>query len=173
MNQIILAGAPGQGKSEFIKNAIQGKRCLIFDFQNEYGQRTKYVGQTALNLSDNVKNERARYTGGKVKEFIDIVKTKRNTICVFEEATAFLEGKTKEEIREIMISRKHTGNTLIFVFHSINACPPRIVELSDYFVMYRTNDNFKIVKNKYPYLLSFFSKLRHSKNQKNIIIKLV
>lgn len=173
MNQIILAGAPGQGKSEFVKNAIAGRRCLVFDFQNEYGERTKYKGQQPLLLPSNTSLERSRYIGGNVKTFIDIVKTKRNTICVFEEATAFLEGKTKQEIREIMISRKHTGNTLIFVFHSVNACPPRIVELSDYCVLYRTNDNFKIIKSKYPYLLPYFDKLRRSPNQNKIIIKLV
>src|SRR5881394_1730321 len=99
-----VIGATGQGKSQFIKSYIAGKKCFVFDIQNEYGLRTKYNGQTPINLSNNYKDNRSRYLVPNKKEFIKLCLQKVKTICVFEEATMFFEGKIEEEMRHLIFS---------------------------------------------------------------------
>src|SRR6478752_3137009 len=125
MNTFLVIGAAGQGKSPFIQKMIEGKRCFVFDIQNEYGSKTKYPGQQAMNLSSNVNEIRSRYTGINMDEFLDLCAKKKDTICVFEEATAFFQGRTERKMIRHLISKRHTGNQSILVFHSINSVPPR------------------------------------------------
>lgn len=177
MTTIIIAGMTGEGKSEFVKQYIGEKRnAFVMDVQNEYGRLTKYPGQKPVNLSDNVNDRRSRYIGGDFKEFLRIVKTKRNTICVFEEATAFLEGRIGIEMRQILINKMFTKNVYILLFHSISAIPPRILQLCNYVVLYRTNDESYQVEKKYPSLFPKFSEIKAKWNDykgKREIIKMI
>lgn len=173
MKLYIIIGAPGQGKSEFVKQAIQGRRCFVFDIQNEYGSRTKYKGQRPLLLSDNPNAERARYTGHDLEQFQQMCLRKRDSILVFEEATMFFEGRTGKTTRQIMISRKHTGNAIMFLFHSINSVPPRIMEISEYVVLFKTNDQEHTVRYKYNNLLYYFLDLRERPDGAHHIIKIL
>ncbi len=50
MNLILVIGMTGQGKSPYILKMIEGKKCFVFDVNNEYGLKTKYPGQTPVNL---------------------------------------------------------------------------------------------------------------------------
>lgn len=173
MNTYIIIGGPGQGKSEFVKTAIQGRRCFVFDIQNEYGARTKYKGQKPLYLSDNINEGRSRYTGVKLETFQELVLKKRDTICVFEEATMFFEGRTSGKTREIMINRFHTGNVYMFLFHSINSVPPRIMEMSNYVVLHKTLDEDHNVMYKYSRLYTAYSYLKDQPNGSRLILKLI
>lgn len=150
MNAYIIIGAPGTGKTPFVHRLIEGRRCFVFDINNEYGQRTKYAGQTPIGLSSNPRDLRSRYVGGDIKEFCKIVLTKRDTVCVFEEATAFFRGAQKSETSKILINRYHTGNVYAFLFHSINRVPPEIMEMCNYVVLFHTLDQDDNVFRKYP-----------------------
>jgi GTPase SAR1 family protein len=160
MVTIVVIGMTGEGKSEFVKNYIKNRNCLVMDLQNEYGPQTKYPGQVPINLSDNPNHPRARYIGGDFDEYQRIVLNKRNTICVFEEATIFLEGRTGKTMRRILTNKIFTKNVYILLFHSISAVPPRILQLTNYVVLYRTNDEPYQVERKYPSLLSSFNAIR-------------
>jgi hypothetical protein len=177
MNTIIVIGAPGEGKSEVIKQAISGnnsdKACFIFDIQNEYGDRTKYPGQTPIRLSLNIKEPRSRYIANNVEEFIRLCQNKRRTICVFEEATAFFEGKTGKTMRKHLIDRWHTQNVSYLLFHSISSVPPRIMEMSNFVVLFRTNDEEHKVKLKYSKLLPYFLDLQKKPKGTNHVIQLL
>lgn len=179
MNTYVIIGAPGQGKSEFVKKAIEDtstgkkRRCFVFDVQNEYGARTKYKGQKPLYLSDNPNAERARYVGTSMETFMSYCKQKRDTILVFEEATMFFEGRTGRQVRELMIGKRHSGNSLMFLFHSINSVPPRIMEMCDYVVLYKTNDEEHTVQWKYTRLYSYFLHLRECPQGENVIIRMI
>lgn len=164
-NTYIVVGAPGMGKTPFVRALIEGRRCFVFDINNEYGQRTKYVGQTPVGLSDNHRDERSRYTGTDVKQFSEIVLTKRNTICVFEEATAFFQGAQDKLTRRILINRYHTENTYVFLFHSIAAIPPSIMTMCNIFVLLHTNDQDHYVLRKYPSIATQFLHHRESKKR--------
>lgn len=162
MTTILVFGHTGQGKSEFVKQYIGDNRnVLVIDVQNEYGERTKYPGQKPLRLSSNTNDRRSRYIGGDFETYCDIVLKKQNTVCVFEEATIFLEGRTGKKMRRILVNKMFTKNVYILCFHSIVACPPRILQLADYVVMYKTLDEDYQVEKKYPSLYEQFLKSKN------------
>lgn len=160
---IIICGAPGQGKSPFIRDYIKDKKCFVYDVQNEYGQATKYPGQVPVNLSANPSDERARYTLWNHEGFISECAKKQNTICVFEDATMFFEGRTIPKMRELLARRRFTGNNYLLVFHSIESVPPRMMQFSDYVVLFKTGDELKGVERKYSKLVTAFTTLQGQK----------
>jgi hypothetical protein len=178
----IVIGAPGEGKTPFCKKMIGGadtgtapRRCLIFDINNEYGPRTKYRGQTPFNISHNTRDIRSRYIGDDITAFLNIARTKADTVIVMEEATAFFEGKTSQLTRRLIINRYHTRNVYLFLFHSINAVPPRIMEIANYVVLFKTNDERDTVYRKYSRLGAAFEELqsRRSGSGDMKILKLI
>jgi hypothetical protein len=157
MFTFVVIGMTGEGKSEFSKKYIgKTRNALVNDVQDEYGPRTKYPGQAPLNLSSNTKDKRARYIGGKWKEYLDIIKTKRNTVVIFEEATMFLQGRVSDETYSILINKMFTKNVYILNFHSIRKVPPGILDIANYVVLYRTMDEDILVEKKYPSLYNDF-----------------
>lgn len=174
MNLFLVIGAPGMGKSPFVRSLIgTSNRCCVFDIANEYGQRVKYNGQVPVNLSNNTNELRSRYTGVNLEEFIKICDRKQNTICVFEEATGFFQGITNKQTTRLIINRYHSGNTYCFLFHSINSVPPRIMEIANYIVLFRTNDETETVYRKYSRLGAAFDDLQGQPNGTKHIIKLL
>ena len=179
MNLYIVIGAPGEGKTPFCKKMIGGgdsgqpeKRCLVFDINNEYGPRTKYKGQKPYNLATNTKDLRSRYVGDDIETFLRIAMSKRETVVIMEEATAFFEGKQSKTTRRLIINRYHTGNVYVFLFHSINSVPPRIMEIANYCVLFKTNDEHDTVYRKFPRLGPYFDALSdypHGAGQSRII----
>lgn len=172
MTTILVVGKPGSGKSEFVKKYIEGRNCLVMDVQNEYGARTKYPNQKPILLSDNTKLARSRYTGGDFNQFVEIAKTKKNTVLVFEEATIFLEGRIGKEMRKILVAKMFTGNVCLLCFHSISAIPPRILQLSDYVVLHHVNDELYQVEKKYPSLLNAYLSIKKKPMGSRVIVKL-
>lgn len=168
----VVIGAPGQGKSPWVQAFIRNSFACVFDVNNEYGQRTKYPGQTPVGLPENTKEARSRYIGGDVEEFIKICTYKRNTVCVFEEATAFFEGRTGKTMRRLLINRYHTGNVYLLLFHSINSVPPRIMELAGNVALFRTNDEPDKVA-KFSRLVKYYEKLQNAKPGEKYIIKTI
>jgi hypothetical protein len=174
MNLYIVCGAPGMGKSPFVRKLIGDRnRCLVFDIANEYGNRVKYAGQVPLNLPSNTNDLRSRYIGSDLSEFIRICSRKRNTICVFEEATGFFQGMVGKETTRLIINRFHTQNTYVFIFHSINSIPPRIMEIANYVVLFRTNDEAETVYRKYQRLGIAYNHLQSEPNGEQVILKLL
>lgn len=174
MYVITVIGGAKQGKTPFIKKYCESSKLLVFDVQNEYGLKTKYTGQTPYNLSIENKLSRSRVIDLDLNKFIEICKTKKNTICVFEEATMFFQGMTGETMRKLIFSKAHSGNVYILVFHSINSVPPRIMESTDYVILFKTNDEIKTVERKYNKLLKPFLELQNNKEDgKHIKIKMI
>lgn len=173
-NVYLIIGAAGSGKSPFVKKMIGvNKRCCIFDVRDEYGNRTKYAGQQPLNIPTNTALMRSRYVGREMNQFIDICDKKRDTICVFEEATMFFEGKTWAKMRMILTDRFHTRNTYCLLFHSINSVPPRMMELTNYVVLFKTNDEEVNVKRKFSKILEHFKHLQIQKQGESLIIEML
>lgn len=173
MNTILVIGAPGQGKSPFIQKYIQDRKCFVFDVQNEYGTRTKYANQKPIALSDNVNAERSRYTGYDMKEFINLASKKRDTVVVFEEATGFFRGKIGDVMSKYLLSRWHTGNDSLLVFHSINRVPPEIMEMCNYVCLFKTLDETDTVHRKYSRLSQAFLHLQDEPDGSNVFLKLL
>ena len=179
MNLYILIGAPGEGKTPFCKKMIGGagtgepeRRCFVFDINNEYGPRSKYGTDKPFNLSTNANDFRSRYIGDDIEMFVMRAMRKTDTVVVMEEATAFFEGRTSKLTRRMIINRYHTRNVYLFLFHSINSVPPRIMEIANFVVLFKTNDETDTVYRKYSRLGPYFEDLQqypHGRGEKRII----
>lgn len=173
MNTYVVIGAPGKGKSPFVQQFIEGRRCFVFDIQNEYGQRTKYPGQKPIGLSNNPNDSRARYISDDITAFQMMCLQKRDTVLVFEEATIFFQGQAGKLTRKLLVNRFHTGNVYMFLFHSINRVPPVIMEMCNYVVLFQTLDQERIVQWKYTNLLYYFLDLREKPDGSYHIVKMI
>lgn len=147
MINITIVGMTGTGKSSFIKHFIKNRRAFVFDVQNEY----QYLNNNRIVDLDE-------------KNFIKLCMIKRNTVCVFEEATAFVIGNILRPMRKMLVSKRHTGNTNILVFHTILSIPPFVLSLSDIIIMFKTNDEDYQVENKFPSLMKYFIEVKNNKN---------
>lgn len=138
----------GTGKTTFIKRYIKGKRSCVFDVNNEY-----------KGLPDDNRKPVSRVTDLNHKAFIQLCLEKRDTCCVWEDATGFIEGRLSDDFRKALVSKRHTGNVNILVFHSVSSVPPRLIQLSDYVILFKTSDEVYQIEKKYPSLLKYFKSI--------------
>ena len=103
---ITIIGYTGQGKTLTTKALIKGKKALIFDVNNEY----EGFGYCDKNLDK--------------EKFLNVALQVKNTCIVFEDATGFFSGKGEDNLRRLLVNKRHTNNTYIFLFHSIQDTPP-------------------------------------------------
>lgn len=156
MYAFMIIGMTGQGKSKFVKDLIHGKKSYVFDVNKEY--------QGISTEQNNTCDE---------KNFIIECGKRKNTYCVFEEATGFFNGKIPSDLKKLIIGKRHSGNVYLFLFHSIQDAPPGLVRLCNYVVLFKTNDESKTVEKKYEKLFQPFLKLRSAPIHSKLIIKLI
>jgi len=123
----IIVGATNTGKSHFVKNLLRKAKSktayFIYDVNNEYKEFFPYpfIGFT---------------------EFIKKATRIERSIMVFEEATIFFNNRsTNEYLYEILVRKKHTGNCVFLLFHSMRSVPRYIYETSNYITIFKTNDS--------------------------------
>lgn len=150
----------GQGKSKEAFKIIRNEApCLVFDVNNEYGIHPKNK-DWSLNLSTDNRLQRSRYIGGDMEVFLELVKTRTNTIIVFEEATGFFKGAIGKELARMVINKRHTKNNYIFLFHSIRSIPPALLDFMNYVILFNTADSMNVVKGKHENFVQPFMKLK-------------
>lgn len=139
MSQLrILVGCPGSGKTFRAKSMIKGVHpaaCYIFDVNNEYGDQYKnWFGEM----------------DGDVDQFVDKLRTVKNGVIVIEDATGFLpvNGRNISFVR-IIQGRRHTHNTFVLLFHSMQDVPKYILRFCNYLVVFRTYDSPEYVKKTF------------------------
>lgn len=157
---IILVAHTGQGKSTFAKKLIENSPSFVFDVQNDYSDHQ---------LKEGEKQKKGRFIG-LPEDFANLALSRRKSFIVFEEATAFFEGRTSDTVRKILIDKRHKQNTIIWIFHSINSINPRIFEISDYIVLFKTGDDQTQVKRKRKEIYTLFEYLQGCENYSHIII---
>lgn len=171
---IAVIGGTNQGKSYFVKQAIKDKNkaCFVFDVQDGYGATSKKEGDLILNLPIATHLKRCRFMGGGGADaFLQHCHHRRHTNIVIEEATIFFEGRTQQAMRKVIVDKWHNKNTIFILFHSINAVPPRILEMTDIVVLFKTADEPNIIKRKYSKLLPYFEALKTKPDRSKAIIK--
>ena len=124
---IIIVGATETGKTTFVKNMIKrvpNKGALfIYDINNEYSE---YFPYKLLDIDD----------------FMEKTQFISKGVFVLEEATIYLNNRSSNKyLVDLMTRKRHTFNTIILVFHSMRAVPRYIYELSNYIVIFKTNDS--------------------------------
>lgn len=163
---ILIIGGTGQGKSTFIKKAIQNKPCIVYDVQGEY----EFL-PTDNNLAQ------SRFFSTDPQKFIEVCKHKHNgTICVFEEATGFFMGRSSKEMMQLMLSKRHPvdkgGRNLLLIFHYIQAVPPSIINMCDEVILFKTSDEEALFKAKFPRLIMPFRRVKQMQRYQSLRVKL-
>jgi hypothetical protein len=130
----IIAGGTGTGKTTFLMERLENinKNALhLYDVNNEY---TSFYGKEFTDFETFAK------TGTKLK----------NAVQVYEEATIFLSNRgSNDNIRDILVRKRHTNCTIFFVFHSMRTVPKWVYDLSNYVVLFKTNDSEGTIDKKF------------------------
>lgn len=182
---ILDVGAPREGKSNYAKAMIMGKNknkpVYVYDPKNEYGQtyETWINGNRATVpgvglIANDPRQMRSRYTGTEKgidpDYFLFIVLQKRNTIIVVDEATSILKGQLSKDWNNALTGRAHSGNSFIFIFHSLTTIPPDFIRNSscDQIVLFKTMDNQADIKTKFgSHLLNIGFDMQQRKPRKS------
>ena len=158
---IIVIGAREQGKSTYIRNVLlrnsQGKKIYAHDPNLEYSGVIKL--------------------GSSLFDFVSKTVSKRDSIIIFEEATIYFTSvKRSEQIIEILArsSKAHLNNDIIFVFHSLRSLPVWLLDMSNYLVIFKTNDRPQTFRTKFKdtKISDNEKKILNLKQFKKLIIKL-
>ena len=140
---ILNIGRPRTGKTTVTKNLLE-KICeqgrmndiIIYDVNDEYRE---FYNRPFVTYDEFIK----KFERSKNKPII------KNKIIVFEEATIFFSNRSEEQIlKELLVTKRHTKNTIILNFHSIRSIPRYVCDLTNYIILFKTNDTEDIVKQK-------------------------
>ena len=158
---IVIVGATGTGKTSEVCKILQqiDIPLLIFDVNNEEKYRTF---KNTWNKDVNIKNFVQSIVLNHVK----------NTCIVFEEATIFFShGGSTEQIKQILVQKRHTKNLLIFNFHSLRQVPLYILDFCDLLIIGKTIDNTKNIEEKFKDFEEIYQAFTEVKADANKFIK--
>ncbi len=132
----IIVGATGCGKTFFTKNtllkSVHREALHIFDTNNEYQEIYPYPFDADIDY------------------FLEKAYRLKNAVILIEDATAFLSNRGRSDmLTKIMVAKRHTGNTIILLFHSLRAIPKYLMDISTDIVIFKTNDDPKFVKGEF------------------------
>lgn len=123
----IIVGNTGRGKSTASRKLLtaalkEEMEVLVYDPNNDYSDVYKKPFESK-------------------KEFLEKASKKTHSFILFEEATMFFSNKGSEEkLLDLLVRKRHTGNKIVLVFHSLRSVPTYILELCNYMVLYKTAD---------------------------------
>lgn len=133
----ICIGKRGSGKTTYAKTNLAAKPaampCIIYDINNEYHD---YYDEPFMDFEIFLQ-----------KIMDDDV---RKTFILIEEATIFFSTRSRfEEMMNVLVRARHTGNIIQLNFHSFSSVPKNIYHLLDYVVVFKTNDTLKDVTDRF------------------------
>ena len=139
---VLIIASAGQGKTYKANKLIAGKKCCVFDVAGQYDD-----------LPWDVKEPRSRFFNADPKKFIEVCNEKHDgTICVFEEATSFFEGKTGKEMKNLITMRRHPidkgGRNIVLIFHTVNTVPPFLLDNANTIILGKTGESATRIKSK-------------------------
>jgi hypothetical protein len=133
----IAIGKRGSGKTTYSKLLLDKRNkampVIIYDINNEYHD----------------------YYDEPFDEFpVFLVKISdekiRKTYILIEEATIFFSTRSRfEEMMNVLVRARHTGNIIQLNFHSFSSVPKNIYHLLDYVTVFKTNDSEKDVTDRF------------------------
>ena len=133
----ICIGRSGCGKTTLTQQMLdqrpKGMPCLIYDINQEYGNYYKEpfddfdVFLAKLSMED-----------------------VRHHYIIIEEATIFFNTQSNfQDMKNVLVRARHTGNIIQLNFHSFSSIPKGIYNLLDYVIIFKTNDNMKSVTDRF------------------------
>ena len=131
----LVVGFSGCGKTTFTRELLEAKPrkvpLMVYDINREY---TKEYPEPFVNF----------------EEFLQDASERENTYMIFEEATIFFDSRrTEDEMKDLLVRARHTGNYIQLNFHSFSSIPKYIKNLIDYITIFNTGDSEKDVIDKF------------------------
>ncbi|NDF16195.1 hypothetical protein EB061_12905 [bacterium] len=157
---IVITGATGTGKTtEVVKilKELNARPHYIFDVNNEEKYRP-------------FKNKWSKIVD--IKKFLTELKPVKGSNIIFEEATIFFShsGAT-EEIKSLLVQKRHTNNFLIFNFHSLRQVPLFILDFCDLLILGKTIDNRSNIENKFKDFSEIYEAFNMARDSPDKFIK--
>jgi adenylate kinase family enzyme len=151
----LIIGETGSGKSSLAKHIWKkSNSAVVYDFQNEYEGRV-------YNRNDLRGKFKVLPTTHEPDLIFDLDKVVSGYTFILEECTGlFATGKVPEAYVKRILSKRHTKNNWILIFHSIQDVPPRFFRFADVVILFRTGDFEKDVRNKVPQYLEHYHALQ-------------
>ena len=183
MNLILIIGATGQGKSYFLNKVLlqnqvikkagkdayypthQSRYQYVFDLNDEYQFKDDTTGLF----------KQTRHIDYDMETFIKKAAALKCYNIIFEDATGFLRGRQQPEIIKQIISKRHTGNNYIMLFHAIENVPPELMRIANFVFIFKTGDNLHSINKKFhnDKLNLAFAQVQRQKNFTHQLIKIV
>jgi uridine kinase len=157
MKAFIIVANTGRGKTTLVKDLLRvfknkGSNIIVYDPNREYFPEF-HNNTTFLDEDTFLKQITERHSNGLHKI--------NNSTIVFEEATIFFPNTKKSKgIRDLLVSKRHTKNNIIFVFHSLRTVPVEIIELVNFIILFKTDDREDIINSRFkfnPEILQLFN----------------
>jgi len=113
---IIIAGAPGTGKSWYIKEmlrkwGIDEGQVLAMDINHEYNTPYRFYDHNQL---------------------IEVSSKLKNKVILFEEATSFFSFANSKKVKSYFTTHRHKNHTIFANFHSLASIPADLLMAVDY-----------------------------------------
>lgn len=158
----VVVGATGTGKSHFTKEFIKKypQRC-IYDIQNEYNLKPF-----------DARHNNKQFSVIDKKLFMNFTQKLRGYCFVLEECTAVLRGNVQTDFVQSVLSKRHTHNRFVLIFHAMHRIPPQIWEFTDYLILFKSNDLEKDIKKKYPEYFNDYKYLQNAPKYTKKIYKI-
>lgn len=148
MKTLLVIGNTGTGKTFYIKKLLKKipnkETIIIYDVNNEYKDFYPFE------FLD-------------IEEFLENIVDVQKCVIVIEEATIFFNNRSSDEIlTNIIVRKRHNNNFTILVFHSLRTVPRYIYDVTNYVMLFKTNDSSQVVWEKFrdPVLLKHFTDLQ-------------
>lgn len=162
----IICGATGQGKSTFARKLVskfKNHQKIVFDINNEYSDETDWIRDTTC--------DKAAFTDWVCERDENNQFITRNSVILLEDATGFFSSKVQDVWVQFAQAKRHTGNVVIFLFHSLYPVPKNMMQFANYTVLFQTNDELPDIKKKFPSYLSAVVELKRSPKYSRKIIE--
>ncbi len=133
----VCVGKRGCGKTTLSKKILderpKGMPCLIYDINNEY---QKYYPEPFEDFD--------------IFLFRIADEEVRHTYILVEEATIFFSTRSRfQDMMNVLVRARHTGNIIQLNFHSFSSVPKNIYHLLDYVCVFKTNDSEMDVTDRF------------------------
>jgi hypothetical protein len=135
----ITIGRQGCGKTTLSKTLLdarpKGMPCMIYDINNEYQDYYPEEFEDFDVFLNKISDEQVR-----------------RTYILIEEATIFFNTQSNfQQMKNVLVRARHTGNIIQLNFHSFGSIPKGIYNLLNYVIVFKTNDNLKNVTDRFDH----------------------
>lgn len=166
----IVVGIMGSGKTTTTKKIIVDyvkkfkKNVLIFDINNEYTNVSK-IDPDRIDELYNFNNLSREIRIGRVvpdlnydltsktdpveEMAIKCIKNFKNGLLVFEDISQYMSDVKKKKIYSGLVSLRHRGVDMIFIFHSLADVPRKIRTTASVYRIHFTFDNIANYKDRF------------------------